>query len=147
MKILMAYDATADARAGLLTTPELAWLPHDQMHLLAVMPMPSGLFLGEGYVPGEIQEEDRTRAQAELDAGVAQLASRGFNVEGLLSFGEPVDEICRTARELGSDLILVRHPRRISFAARWWKGWVGASLLEHAPCSILITVAHEPHGA
>src|SRR5262245_64167792 len=64
MKILMAYDATAEGRAGLLTTPELVWLPHEQMHLLAVMPMPSGLFLGEGYVPGEIQEEDRARAQA-----------------------------------------------------------------------------------
>jgi len=112
MKILMAYDATADGRAGLLTTPELAWLPHEHMHLLAVMPMPSGLFLGEGYVPGEIQEEDRARAQAELDAGVSELVRRGFNAQGLLSFGEPVDEICRTARELGSDLILVRHPRR-----------------------------------
>jgi nucleotide-binding universal stress UspA family protein len=144
MKILMAYDATADGRAGLLTTPELAWLPHEEMHLLAVMPMPSGLFLGEGYVPGEIRDEDRAQAQAELDAGVAELVARGFNAKGLLSFGEPVDEICRTARVLGSNLIMVRHPRRISFAARWWKGWVGASLLEHAPCSILITVSHDP---
>jgi nucleotide-binding universal stress UspA family protein len=142
MKILMAYDATADGQASLLASPELDWVPHEQVHLLAVMPMPSGLFLGEGYVPGEIQEEDRARAQVLLDGGVAQLISRGFKASGLLTFGEPVDEICRTARELGSELIVVRHPRRKSFAARWWKGWVGASLLEHAPCSILIAVSH-----
>ena len=142
MKILMAYDATADGQTALLASPELSWVPHEQVDLLAVMPMPSGLFLGEGYVPGEIQEEDRGRAQAVLDAGVAQLIGRGFKASGLLTFGEPVDEICRTARELGTELILVRHPRRKSFAARWWKGWVGASLLEHAPCSILIAVSH-----
>ena len=142
MRILMAYDATPEGQVSLLTSPELAWLPHGEVHLLAVMPMPSGLFLGEGYVPGEIQEEDRARAQVLLDTGVAALVDRGFKASGLLAFGEPVDEICRTARELHSELILVRHPRRISFAARWWKGWVGTSLLEHAPCSILITVSH-----
>jgi nucleotide-binding universal stress UspA family protein len=142
MKILMAYDATADGQASLLASPELTWVPHEEVHLLAVMPMPSGLFLGEGYIPGEIQEEDRARAQALLDTAVAQLNGRGFKASGLLTFGEPVDEICRTARELGSELIVVRHPRRKSFAARWWKGWVGASLLEHAPCSILIAVSH-----
>lgn len=142
MRILMAYDATPEGQASLLTSPELAWLPHGEVDVLAVMPMPSGLFLGEGYVPGEIQEEDRARAQELLDGGVAALRDRGFKASGLLTFGEPVDEICRTARELHSELILVRHPRRISFAARWWKGWVGASLLEHAPCSILITVSH-----
>jgi nucleotide-binding universal stress UspA family protein len=144
MKILMAYDATPEGQSALLASEELAWLPHQQVHLLAVMPMPSGLFLGEGYVPGEVQEEDRARAQEVLDTGVAQLAREGFNAAGLLTFGEPVDEICRVARELDSDLILVRHPEKISFAARWWKGWVGASLLEHAPCSILIAVSH--HG-
>jgi hypothetical protein len=35
-------------------------------------------------------------------------------------------------------MIVVRHPKRMSIAARWWKGWVGSSLLEHAPCSLLI---------
>lgn len=144
MKILMAYDATPDGQSALLASDELRWLPHEQVHLLAVMPMPSGLFLGEGYVPGEVQEEDRARAQEVLDAGIAHLTGNGFNAVGLLTFGEPVDEICRVARELDSDLIVVRHPEKISFAARWWKGWVGASLLEHAPCSILITLSHHP---
>jgi nucleotide-binding universal stress UspA family protein len=107
------------------------------------MPMPSGLFLGEGYVPGEVLEEDRLRAQALLDRGVDALRGRGFTCEGILTSGEPVDAICSTARRLGVQLIVVRHARRLSFAARWWKGWVGASLLEHAPCGILIAVGDE----
>ena len=144
MKILMAYDATAEGQAALINTPELSWLPHDDMHLLAVMPMPSGLFLGEGYVPGELLDEDKQRAEALLSGGVEELVKRGFKVQGHLTSGEPVDEICDMARKIACDLILVRHPKRISFAARWWKGWVGSSLLEHAPCSILITVSHSP---
>jgi nucleotide-binding universal stress UspA family protein len=143
MKILMAYDATEEGQAALLGAPELAWLPHDEVRLLAVMPMPSGLFLGEGYVPGEVLEEDRLRAQGLLDEAVSALRSRGFQVEGILTSGEPVDEICSAAKRLGSDLILVRHPRKLSFAARWWKGWVGSSLIEHAPCGVLIAVGPE----
>jgi len=143
MKILMAYDATEEAQAALLSAPELEWLPHDQVHLLAVMPMPSGLFLGEGYVPGEVLEEDRLRAQALLDAAVEKLRRSGFSVEGILTSGEPVDEICTAAKRLHSNLILVRHPRKLSFAARWWKGWVGSSLIEHAPCGVLIALGPE----
>jgi nucleotide-binding universal stress UspA family protein len=143
MKILMAYDAAEEAQSALLSAPELEWLPHEQVHLLAVMPMPSGLFLGEGYVPGEVLEEDRVRAQTLLDAGVADLRRRGFSAEGILTSGEPVDEICSAAKRLHSDLILVRHPRKLSFAARWWKGWVGSSLIEHAPCGVLIALGPE----
>jgi len=142
MKILMAYDATAEGQAALLGTPEIAWLPHEEMHLLAVMPMPSGLFLGEGYVPGELLDEDKHRAEALLADGVEELGRRGFTVHGHLASGEPVDQICDLARKIPCDLILVRHPKRISFAARWWKGWVGSSLLEHAPCSLLVAVSH-----
>jgi nucleotide-binding universal stress UspA family protein len=142
MRLLLAYDATADGQAALLGAPELDWLPHDDVCLLAVMPMPGGLFLGEGYVPGEILDADRQAAQAKLDQGVSQLQGRGFIVQGKLAFGEPIEEICSTARSLGTDLIVVRHPTRMSFAARWWRGWIGASLIEHAPCSVLIAVSH-----
>ena len=140
MKILTANDATEEGLDALLAIPEFDWIPHEEIFLLAVMPMPGGLVLGEGYVPGEVLEEDRLRAQALLDRGVASLRARGFACEGILTSGEPVDAICSTARRLACQVIVVRHSRRLSFAARWWKGWVGASLLEHAPCGILIAV-------
>ena len=141
MTILLAYDATQDGQDSLFEAPELVWLRLEPMHLLAVMPIPTGLFLGEGYVPGEVLDEERALAQKRLDDGLEKLRTRGFTVAGHLAFGEPVEEICRVARELRANLIVVRHPRRMSFAARWWKGWIGSSLLEHAPCSLLIAVS------
>lgn len=140
MIILLAYDATKEGQDYLLRAPELGWLPREEIHLLAVMPIPTGLFLGEGYVPGEVLDEEKARAQAVLDQGLAELSQRGFTAASHLAFGEPVEEICRAARDLSAGLIVVRHTKRMSFAARWWKGWVGWSLLEHTPCSLLIAV-------
>jgi len=141
--ILLAYDATQEGQDSLFRAPELAWLSHEQMHLLAVIPIPTALFLGEGYVPGEVLDEEQAQAQQLVDRGLVELRSRGFMAEGHLAFGEPVEEICRSARELRAGLIVVRHAKRKSFAARWWKGWVGSSLLEQAPCSLLIAVSGE----
>ncbi len=55
--------------------------------------------------------------------------------------GEPVEEICRLAKELSVDLIVLGHNQNTSFAARWWKGSVGASLLDYSPCSLLIALS------
>src|SRR5438874_1208773 len=55
--------------------------------------------------------------------------------------GQPVEEICRLAKSLGVDLIVVGHNQHTSFAARWWKGSVGASLLDYSPCSILVALS------
>ena len=58
MRILMAYDGTIEGQRALLAAPEIALLPHDETHLLAVLPMPAGLFLAEGYVPGQVIDEE-----------------------------------------------------------------------------------------
>ena len=59
----------------------------------------------------------------------------------LLAVGEPVAEICRAAKSIGADLVVVGHNQKTSFASRWWKGSVGATLLDYAPCSILIALS------
>ena len=59
----------------------------------------------------------------------------------LLAVGEPVEEICRLAKAIGVDLIVLGHNQNTSFAARWWKGSVGASLLDYSPCSLLIAMS------
>ena len=103
--------------------------------------MPPSLFLTEGFVPEELLEEEKKRTQAILDEGIRALRDRGFNAAGQLAVGEPVEEICRLARTLGVDLIVLGHNQNTSFAARWWKGSVGASLLDYAPCSLLIALS------
>jgi nucleotide-binding universal stress UspA family protein len=44
----------------------------------------------------------------------------------------------RLATELKCDVIVVGHQRRASFASRWWRGSVGKTLLDYAPCSIFV---------
>jgi nucleotide-binding universal stress UspA family protein len=137
-RILMAYNGSRDGKSALLTCAELASFTKADTHILAVAGMPSSMFLTEGFLPEELLEEEKKRAQDILDEGISQLKEKGFAVTGHLAVGEPVEEISRLATEITADLIIVGHSQRASFASRWWRGSVGKSLLDYAPCGILI---------
>ena len=137
-KILMAYNGSRDGKEALLQCCEIASFTKAETHLLAVAGMPSSMFLTEGFLPEELLEEEKKRAQEVLEEGVAQLRDRGYAVTGHLAVGEPVEEICRLASEIGAGLIVVGHERR--GIARWWHGSVGKMLLDHAPCSVFIAL-------
>jgi nucleotide-binding universal stress UspA family protein len=140
-KILLAYNGSQEGKRALFEAADLAGFLGADTHLLAVASMPPSLFLTEGFVPEELLEEEKKRTQAVLDEGIRSLRDRGFNATGHLAVGEPVEEICRLAKSLGVNLIVLGHNQNTSFAARWWKGSVGASLLDYAPCSILIALS------
>lgn len=140
-KILLAYNGSQEGKLALVECGELANFLQAEVHLLAVASMPPSLFLTEGFVPEELLEEEKKRTQAVLDEGIATLRERGFSATGRLAVGEPVEEICRAAKELHTELIVVGHNQNTSFAARWWKGSVGATLLDFAPCSILVALS------
>jgi len=139
-KILLAYNGSDEGKRALVECAELANFLGAETHLLAVATMPPSLFLTEGFVPEELLQEEKKRMQQILDEGIHNLSGKGFNATGHLAVGEPVEEICRCAKDLDVDLIVLGHNQKTSFASRWWKGSVGASLLDHAPCSILIAM-------
>ena len=139
-KILLAYNGSQEGKRALFEAADLAGFLSAETHLLAVASMPPSLFLTEGFVPEELLEEEKKRTQTVLDEGIRTLRERGFNATGHLAVGEPVEEICRLAKGLGVDLVMLGHNQNTSFAARWWKGSVGASLLDYAPCSILVAM-------
>jgi len=140
-KILLAYNGSQEGKRALFEAADLAAFLQAETHLLAVASMPPSLFLTEGFVPEELLEEEKKRTQTVLDEGIRTLRERGFVATGHLAVGEPVEEICRLAKGLGVDLVVLGHNQNTSFAARWWKGSVGASLLDYAPCSILIAMS------
>jgi len=121
-KILLAYNGSAEGKRALLECAELANFLHAETHLLAVASMPPSLFLTEGFVPEELLEEEKKRTQQVLDEGIASLKERGFAAAGHLAVGEPVEEICRRAKELSVDLVVAGHNQKPSFAARGGKG-------------------------
>jgi nucleotide-binding universal stress UspA family protein len=140
-KILLAYNGSQEGKRALLESADLASFLKAETHVLAVASMPPSLFLTEGFVPEELLEEEKKRTQSVLDEGIRTLRERGFNATGHLSVGEPVEEICRLAKALSVDLVVLGHNQHHSFAARWWKGSVGASVLDYAPCSILVAMS------
>lgn len=139
-KVLLAYDGSESGRRALFECCDINHLLHAEIHLLAVAPLMAGLYLTEGFVPESLQEEENRHFRAVLDEGLSLLGERGTKAEGHIVTGEPVDEICRLAGELHCDLIVVGHRQRASLLERWWKGSVGASLIENAPCSVLIAI-------
>ena len=137
-KILMAYNGSREGKEALVQCGEIASFTKAETHLLAVAGMPTSMFLTEGFLPEELLEEEKKRAQEVLEEGVSQLKGRGFEVTGHLAVGEPVEEICRLATEIGASLIVVGHqPKGL---AHWWRGSVGKTLLDHSPCSVFIAV-------
>src|SRR6185436_18921915 len=140
-KILLAYNGSVEGKRALFEAADLAGFLNAEAHLLAVASMPPSLFLTEGFVPEELLEEEKKRTQAVLDEGIRTLRDRGFNATGQLAVGEPVEEICRLAKSMSADLIVVGHNQKTSFAKRWWKGSVGATLSDYSPCSILIALS------
>jgi len=140
-RILLAYDGSEEGRRALLECANLAGELKAEVQLLAVMPPYANMMMIEGLAVEDVLDHEKARFTAVLEEGVGKLRDRGFIVEGVLASGEPVDEICTRARDIGAELICVGHRRATTWAQRWWRGSVGANLIDHAPCSVLIAMA------
>ena len=139
-KILLAFDGSETGRRALLECGEVAALTKADIKLLAVTPSMPPVYVGEGFIPTDTLDAEKARYREVLEDGIRQLEGQGFVCQGQLSFGEPVDEIARVAREWNADLIVMGHRRAGSWAERWWRGSMSKSLVEIAPCSVLIAV-------
>ena len=140
-RILLAYDGSEAGQKALLDCDEIAQWSKAQLHLMAVMPPPAALIGGEGFVyDTRGEEEERKRYEGVLAEGLRRLAESGHRAQGEVVMGDAVDEITRYARDTQADLIVVGHKHLDSWAARWWRGSVSKTLIEHAPCSVLVVI-------
>lgn len=136
--ILLCYDGSEAGRNALKEGAEIAVSMNAHTHLLAIL-RSRGADLapelgGTGHPDGEQQAALRI-----LQEGVEWLKAHNLEAQGQLVFGDPVSHIATCARALGVDLIVVGH-HHSSRLARWWRGAEDATLLEHAPCSILVAI-------
>jgi nucleotide-binding universal stress UspA family protein len=139
-RILIAYNGSAEGKHMLSpSTKGMVAFLNAEVHLLAVAVATSStnVYAAEGFVPPELIEDEKLRAQEVLDEGLAALRARGFTVTGHLAVGDPVEEISRTAGDLQCDLIVVGHTQR-SWMSRWWQRSIGKSLLDTSPCAVLV---------
>jgi nucleotide-binding universal stress UspA family protein len=140
-RILLAYDGSEAGQNALLESRGLAGWGQASMHLIAVMPPPAAFIGGEGGVYDlGLEEQERKEYQAVLDDGMKRLTDAGHAVTGEVVVGEAVVEIAECARRISADLIVVGHKHMGSWAARWWRGSVSKSLIEHSPCNVLVVI-------
>ena len=111
------------------------------MVLVAVMPsMLAFVGLEGGVYDAELETRERKKFESILQDGLKRLEAAGFKATGEVAQGEAVEEITRAARKVQADLIVVGHKHLDSWAARWWRGSVSGALIEHAPCSVLVSI-------
>ena len=140
-KILLAYDGSQSGRTALFECSYLADSGEADIHLIAVVqPVPAAVLYEVviSEVPDATDETEHHRKV--LEQGVQMLRERGFAAQGHLARGEPVEQICEHAKRLKADLIIVGHRRPKGWAERWWRGSIGATLMDNAPCSVLIAM-------
>lgn len=89
-----------------------------------------------------LQQSEKARYQAILDAGLRKLNDAGLTARGEVVMGDAVSEITRCAGSIQADLIVVGHKHLSGWAARWWRGSVSKALIEQAPCSVLVVISH-----
>lgn len=126
-RVLVTLDGSKTSEAILAEAEKLP--PGCKVILLTVASEPRGMvedvhppYVGGAPVPGGIRKapeprvlEDRTQAYervrdqmaAYLETCAEGLRSRGLDVEVVVRFGEPVEEILAAARELKADLIMM----------------------------------------
>jgi nucleotide-binding universal stress UspA family protein len=141
-RILIAYDGSEAGQKSLLECLEVAQWGQSEFFLVAVRP-PVALIAAEaGVYDAEREKEDEGHYQGILADGMQQLSSSGYKVTGEVVVGDPVDQIVTFAKKIGADLIVVGHKHLEGWAARWWRGSLSKSLIEHAPCSVLVVIIH-----
>ncbi|QDZ29481.1 universal stress protein [Noviherbaspirillum sp. UKPF54] len=138
-KILLCYDGSVEGRNALKDGADVALCMQAEAHLLAIIRTLAGRTIPEGVSATSIEQEN-DEASRILKEGVAWLKERGLDAHGYIAFGDPIAQIDAAARALGVDLIVLGHRHR-SRLARWWSDAEDATLLERAPCSILVAVA------
>lgn len=142
-RILLAYDGSEAGQKALLDSLDIAQWSQAELHLIAVMPPTAPLVAVEGVVyDSELEEEMKRKYQDVLADGLRRLTAAGYPARGEVLVGDTVDVITTYARKISADLIVVGHKHLDSWAARWWRGSRSPALIEHAPCSVLVSITH-----
>ena len=141
-RILMAYDGSAAGQRALLDCSEIAQWSGCEVVLVAVMPsMIAFVGLEGGVYDAELEARERSKFEAVLEDGLQRMQGVGFRaIRGEVVTGEAIEEITRQARKVQADLIVVGHKHVDGWAARWWRGSISGSLIDHATCSVLCVV-------
>ncbi|HYN62251.1 MAG TPA: universal stress protein [Rubrivivax sp.] len=142
--IVLAYDGSESGQRALLDCQEIGQWSQARLHLVAVMVPPMAMVAVDAWAfSPTVDNDERAHYQSVLDGGLQRLRAAGLEAQGEVAVGSAVDEIVNVAKTVNADLIVLGHKHLESWAARWWRGAsVSQSLIEVAPCNVLIVITH-----
>jgi nucleotide-binding universal stress UspA family protein len=140
-KILLAYNGSIHSAAALEQAADLARSANAELHILGIVVTTGVMILAQGEGVFDIRAVERNRIQQAVETAAIDLGNRGVNVVSNIREGEPVEEIVSYAYKIRADLAVLGHTEK-GVIARWFQGSIGAQLLDHLPCSLLI-VTHK----
>ena len=150
MKILIATDGTAHGTAAVKGVGQFKLTHADQVRIISVvdMPVPLAIDVYGGYLPDTTELEKAARKNGErvleeaIDFAKKLTGENGPEVTGELLFGSPESRIVESAENMRADLVIVG-----SHGYNRWErlllGSVSNSVVQHAPCSVLVIRSSE----
>jgi len=133
----VAYEGSSFSDAALRQGAELAGVCKSEVHLLGIVATTAAMAIAESFGPSDVLGFEQRDLQRIVEAAVQGLRSQGLSVTASVRFGDPAIEIVAYAREVDANLIVLGHQSRGTLT-HWLQGSVGAHLLHHLPCSLLI---------
>ena len=140
--VVLAYDGSESGQRALLDCQEIGQWSQARLHLVAVMPPPMALVAVDAWAfSPTVESEENSHYQSVLDVGLQRLRDAGLAGPGPGGRGQRGGRDhprghCRARR-----LIVLGHKHLESWTARWWRGAsVSQSLIEFAPCNVLIVI-------
>lgn len=142
-KILLATDASRDARKAAQMASDIANTSDSELHVLHighvgdfhVAPGAEQSFSARTGGLGEIREE----AEKRLDEAVKQVEQVGGTVtQSHLRMGNPAEEIIKFCEEQGGFGLIVLGSRGLGPIKRRLIGSVSESVVRHAQCPVLV---------
>jgi nucleotide-binding universal stress UspA family protein len=135
MRILLATDGSRDAATAIAFLRQLPLPASSKLRIMTAVTFPT--FALDAPPIREFKSsvlEDMQRVAGEARAA---LAPGGFDIETDVAIGNPKDEIARTAREWGADLVVVG-ARGLGRIKRFLLGSVSLAVARHVSCPVLV---------
>ncbi|MEL7649117.1 MAG: universal stress protein [Sedimentibacter sp.] len=143
-KILVPVDGSDASKKAALKAVEMAKKYDGSITFMYVASMPADMTrtrygIVVPYDFGQIEKDLREEGRKFLDSFVAEVDSGGIRIDKIPTFGEPYEEILRTAAEGNFELIVMGR-RGFSKIKRFFIGSVTQRVISDSPCPVYVVV-------
>ena len=135
MRVLLAIDGSKDAAAATAFLRKLPLPASSKFCIMSAVTFPAFAFARPPVM--EFKSSVLEEVRRVVDRARAALAPRGLHTETDIAIGSPKDEIVRTAREWGADLVVLG-ARGLGRVKRFLLGSVSLAVARHASCPVLV---------